>query len=365
MESETTNLYIDALTYRKNKAFGYNEYLFNLLNYFYDKRCELKFDKVFIVCEDTQKSDFLTFASRMEVISFSFKTFVKRVYIQSLWNFIIQVQKNDVILFTSNYSTYFKRCKHILVIHDLLYLHGNLLKNNKIKYQRKLMVPISIMLADKIIAISDFTRNEIINNFPHCREKIETIYNHFNLNKFAIKDIKLPRGKNIISVASNAYHKNTITLLKAFLEYKKRGGKLKLVLIGALKKGSSEKDLFNYILNLFPNSIQNKVGITNSELGMEYWKGAIYVSTSFFEGLGMPIVEAMYFRLNLILPEFPAIFREVSGNNAFYFDSKDYWQLSSLLLSCESLTNSYPEYAIDKFNAANTSGRYVFVLNNI
>ncbi|MDE6268448.1 MAG: glycosyltransferase [Muribaculaceae bacterium] len=365
MKSKGRNLYIDALTYQKKKAYGYNEYLFNLLNYFLEKRDEIKFEKIIIVCEKSQKEDFVRFSDKMEILTFSFSNILKRMWVQGLWNFFIPVRRNDVILSTANYSTFFKRSKHLLVIHDLLYLHSDWLKSKKIRYQRRLMIPRSIRMADKIIAISDFTKDQVIDSFPYSQEKIETVYNYFNFEKFGDIEFKLKKENNIISVASKDFHKNTITILRGFYQYKIRGGRMNLVMIGGLRVGSEEQYLFDRVIQEFPGSIECKSGISNSELAMEYGKSSVYVSASFFEGLGMPIVEAMFFGLILVLPKEPAVFKEVSSNMAIYFDSRDPDELTSIFLSCEKKMDSKPQYDTDRFNASKTSGKYVSILNDI
>lgn len=365
MKTEGRNLYIDALTYKKKKAYGYNEYLFNLLNYFLEKRAEMKFDKVFIVCEASQKEDFMKFSEGMEILTFSFTNILKRLWVQGLWNYFIPIRKKDVILSTANYSTFFKRSKNLLVIHDLLYLHSDWLKSKTIKYQRRLMIPRSIKMADKIIAISDFTKGEVISNFSYSKDKVETVYNYFNFEKFGDAGFNQKKENSIISVASKDYHKNTITLLNGFYQYKIRGGRMNLVMIGGLQADSQEQHLFDRISREFPGSIVCKSGISNRELAIEYGKSSVYVSASFFEGLGMPIVEAMYFGLILVLPNEPSIFKEVSLNKAIYFNSRNPDELASIFLSCEEKINSIQQYETSRFNADNTSGKYVSILNNI
>ena len=44
-----------------------------------------------------------------------------------------------------------------------------------------------------------------------------------------------------------------------------------------------------------------------------------YISTSLFEGLGMPIVEAMYFDKNVTLSDID-FHREISYNKGYYFN---------------------------------------------
>ncbi len=366
MKKENRTLYIDALTYKRHKAYGYNEYLFNLLNYFYEHRDLLDYDKIIIICEESQISDFLKFKDKFEIKSFRFNNQLKRIFIQSIWNILLPIKKNDVILFTANYSTFFKKCKQVLVIHDLLFLHGNLLKSKLVKFQRKLLVPLSLKNANRVIAISKFTKNDILSNYKISEDKITVIYNYFNFKKYGPIDENKQKERTIISVASSAPHKNVRCILTAFLEYKQKGGSFKLEQIGKIPKNTIEYHILENIQSKYPDSVSVSSNLTDSELAEKYNKAAIYVSASQFEGLGMPIIESMYFGLTLILPDSPSIFKEVSDCNALFFDSNNPDELCRIFLELEK-QNTYQRknYDLSKYDSQNTSGKYVSTLNEL
>jgi len=51
-------LFIELLPFENGKSFGFQEYIFNLLNYFYQKRKDLRFDEVNIICLKGQEQYF-------------------------------------------------------------------------------------------------------------------------------------------------------------------------------------------------------------------------------------------------------------------------------------------------------------------
>ena len=365
MESNHRTLYIDALTYKKNKAHGYNEYLFNLLDYLYNNREKISYAEITIICEKSQVENFKIFSNKFKIKCFSFSNLFKRIIIQSIWNFLLPIKQQDTILFTANYSTIWKRCNQVLVVHDLLFLRG-MLKSKLIKYQRKLLVPLSLKKANKIIAISEFTKNDILNNYKINSTKIEVIYNYFNFKKFHTENQATNRTKTIISIASASPHKNTICILKAFLNYKIKGGKYDLQLIGKIKQDTPEYEVFLEIKNKFPDSISNYYNLSNQDLGKKYSHAEVYVSASLFEGLGMPIVESMYFGLILVLPSTPSIFREVSNNSAIFFESNNHNELSNIFSQIENHKIAITKnYDLARFDSSNTSELYISCLNKI
>ena len=58
----------------------------------------------------------------------------------------------------------------------------------------------------------------------------------------------------------------------------------------------------------------------------------MYVSASLYEGLGMPVVEALYFGLPTLLSD-TIIHREVSLNKAQYFKPMDFEGLGMMMVS--------------------------------
>jgi hypothetical protein len=103
-------LIIDALVYRKNIAFGYQEYLFNLINYFYRCRDQIYADEIIIICDKSQISAFNCYADQFQIKGFYTPNLLIRFIIQTIYPFLLNLHKNNLILYTGNFTSFFKRC---------------------------------------------------------------------------------------------------------------------------------------------------------------------------------------------------------------------------------------------------------------
>ena len=102
-------LIIDCLIYKKNKAFGYQEYLFNLLNYFSLHIDSFKYKEIIIVCDKEQTIYFKQISERFNIKAFSSNTKLKQIISQNLLKYKLNIKKDDVILYTYNYTTIIKQ----------------------------------------------------------------------------------------------------------------------------------------------------------------------------------------------------------------------------------------------------------------
>lgn len=358
-------LVIDCLAFEYGKSFGYQEYLLNILDYLYENRDSILFHKIIIVCVNKQTKYFEKYLDKISIQSYHCNSIITRLFIQSFFPFYLHLNNGDLILFTANYSSLVKRCKHVLVIHDLLFKRKRLFPYRLMRIQRAVYIPISVKKADKIIAISNFTKLDILNFYPKSQGKIDTIYNYFNFNKYPLLDFSLKKENQFISVCSSAYHKNTSTMLKAFEEYCIKGGTFDMIMVGSLVQGTPLYEQYQ----LLDISIKKKIllynKITNSQLAKLYSKSKAYISTSYFEGLGMPIVEAMYFNLPVILPDLP-VFHEVSLELGIFFDLNNFKTLTDqmFIVQNSNLDCNYSGNVLDVFSDQNTSDKYIKLINN-
>lgn len=362
---KTRTLIIDALVYERNKAFGFQEYLFNLLNYFYEHRDCIHFQKIIIVCDENQIQEFTKFKDRFDIVGYKVPNLISRFLVQSLIPFMLKLKKIDVVLNLCNYSSLFKRSKNLLVIHDLLYLRKDLLSNKLMRLQRKFYVPRSIALAENIIAISDFTKDDIQYNFKiPSKTTILKIYNHFNFDKFVIypnTTNEIYKDKYFLSVSSSAFHKNSITVLKAFEKFCLYNNDKKLYIVGQISEINTQK-YYEELDPLIKNRIKVFSNISNYELGLLYYGCDAYISATLFEGLGMPIIEAMFFNSQLILSDIE-ICREITENQAFFFDPNSYEDLFEIMLNIKKEKKDTKTFVLNKFSSNNTSKKYIEVLN--
>lgn len=358
-------LFIDVLPFEYGKSFGYQEYIFNLLDYIYNHTSDIFFDKIIIVCMDSQKKHFDKYLGLISIRTYACSSVIKRLFTQTLLPFYLGVTRQDVIVFTANYSSLLKRCKHILVIHDLLFKRKALFPYRLMRLQRSLYLPISIKLADRIIAISEFTATDIERFYPRSKSTITVIYNYFNFNKYPLLDNSVSKENLFITVCSTAYHKNTLTVLNAFEKYCIKGGTYDLILVGSLRKGTSLYKEFNSLDTAIRDRINLYEKISNTRLAELYQKSRVYISASLFEGLGMPIVEAMYFNLPIVVSDYQ-VFHEVSLNKGIYFSPLDSDQLTEIMISIEISKPicSYSDNVKEVYSEKQTSERYIQLINS-
>lgn len=361
---ENSTLVIDALLYEKHKAFGFQEYLFNLLDYFYENRDKIKFDKIIVICNQTQLNDLNKYRDRFQLIGFEIPNLIVRFYVQTFFIFKLKLKNSDVVLYLGNYSSLIKRSKSVLVIHDLLYLRRKFLPNIIMRIQRYLYVPLSIKMADVIIAISEFTKNDVEINYNFANNKIIKVYNYFNFNKFQSKsNINFDKTKYFLTVSSSARHKNTITVLKAFELYCQKYNECQLYIVGVFSDATT-KNYYENMSQLAKDRIKIFSNVSNSFLTELYKNCLAFVSASFFEGLGMPIIEAMYFNKKVILSDI-SVFREITENQAVFFNPYSYNELYSCLIDVNYDIVNTKAFVLEKYSNYNTSEKYINIINSL
>jgi len=243
-----------------------------------------------------------------------------------------------------------KKIKLITTIHDVSFKSFPELINKVDLFFLNLLIPISLKKADKIIAVSKFTKKEIIKYYDTKDEKIKVIYNGgvgevFNeKNKNSLKILnKIGIEKPyFFYVGTYQPRKDIPTLIEAFLNLKtnhKNFKNFKLVLGGKLKAHNydfrideilkkTEKD-FNkrkFLKDLiFTGYIKNK------DLVDLYKEAEIFALPSLYEGFGLPLVEAMSFGIPVVCSDIDC-FREVGKNAVRYYKTNDQRDLQKKLI---------------------------------
>ncbi len=360
-------LIVEALSLDYHKTFGFQEYLFNLLKFFKEHRNDIHVDSVIIVCKEIDRHAFVQFEPELNVVGLEIRgTLHKYLVLNTLYK-RLNLSKNDIILYTNNYGALIKQCKYLLVIHDLLYLRKKYMPNFMFRLQRSLFVPRSARIADKVIGISQWVRKDIIYQFGVNQEKVSSIYNYFNFDKFeGVPDeaiVNQFKGKKyFLVVCAGAYHKNTITTLKSFTKYVLEGGEYGLITIGTYTN-----EIQSYISNSSQqvrNMIYNLHGISNASLGFLYKHAIGYISATMFEGLGMPIVEALYFDVPCLLSDIEVV-KEVSCGKAIYFHPTDVDALANHMHNIDKIKScATKSYMIEMFSSKETVGKYIDLINS-
>lgn len=357
-------LVIDLLNIEKGKAYGYQEYIFNLLAYFYQHRDEILYDRIIIWCKSTAAGMFDDFKDKFEIAEFTYSSYLKRHWLQTVLPIKYRLNGEDLLFSPGNISGVIKCSKEILTIHDLLYKRKRWLPNKMMRWQRELLIPISIKKADRIIAISQFTKADIEYYYPQAKGKIEVIYNSFNFNKYNSEKIFDLGYKYFLSISTSIDYKNQKTILDAFCTYCNKGGENRLVIVSKLNKRSEAANVYNSLPQSIKNRIMWKSHISNSELGELYRGASCFVSASKFEGLGMPVVEAMSFGIPVLLSDIPP-HREVSMNKGEYFEATNVVELAEKMLKIDFRKQNYSSEIRKIYSQEHTSVRYIKMFNAI
>jgi glycosyltransferase involved in cell wall biosynthesis len=237
-----------------------------------------------------------------------------------------------------------KNIKSIVTIHDLIFVrypHLYSFFDRKIHFYK---FKKAAQEADLIIAISEQTKNDIIEFLKIDASKINVIYQGChaafkqNFSKEEQREViykyNLP-DEFILNVGTIEIRKNILLAVKAI-----KNINTCLVIIG--KETPYANEVKNYIKE---NNIEHKVlflkGLNINELAILYQLAKIFVYPSFYEGFGIPIIEALYSKTPVITTR-DGVFPEAGGPNSIYVDPTNVEEMQEAikqLLKDENLRN--------------------------
>lgn len=216
-----------------------------------------------------------------------------------------ELRKNPVdVLHVQFTAPPFCPCPTVVSIHDLSFEHLPQTFNRRSRTQLRLTVRHSAKRAARILSLSEHTRRDIISTYGIAPERVRAIpiaaASHFARvdDKSELQRVRHTYGINgeyILSVGSIQPRKNLVRLVKAYASL--RGGysadKLpKLVLVGKCAW------LYDETLRaLEETGVRDSVVLTGyvpeKDLPALYSSALCFIYPSFFEGFGLPPLEAM------------------------------------------------------------------------
>lgn len=274
--------------------------------------------------------------------------FLWKIWFDVALPYYLKKDKIDVFFSTDGYCSLTTTVPQILTIHDIAFEHyPEYIPKLHAKYMQY-YTPKYIEKAQKIITVSNFSKQDIIQKYGVDASKIDVIYNAFwNCDK-----AKPPTSIQIDSpyfIFVGAIHprKNVLNLVKAFELFKqKTNSHYKLVLVG---RDAWQNNAFKNILktSLYKNDIIWIKTIERTEL-IELLKNAYALTyLSWFEGFGIPLVEAMTFGVPIVASNTSSI-PEIAGNAALYCSPN---QLEEIAHQLEKIVNDKSLYQTLKNNA--------------
>lgn len=235
--------------------------------------------------------------------------------------------KIDLFLATTGYQIpYLAKVPSIIIVHDLVAWRYPKALPFTTRFSERFFLPRVVKKAIKIIAISQSTKNDLINFLKIPAEKIEVIYpgSHFSqvTSVKRINGIKkkyhLPRDF-LLFVGTLEPRKNISELLEAYAKlpsFLKK--KYHLVIVG--KRGWFWKKILSKVSKLkLKKNISFTGFVPEKELPVIYQLSSLFVYPSFYEGFGLPILEAQKIGVPVITSKTSSM-PEVTGDSAILID---------------------------------------------
>ena len=329
---------IDARELKKNRV-GIGTYIYNIIKILNE---EDKNNEYFLYSNDEIFVDF-ELNSRWHIKEY--KTRIGTYFIYSKIPKILNNDNIDVFWGTEhclpkrNKNT--QNIKFLLTIHDLAIQKFKKIGSFYNELIQKVILKKSCENADKIIAISKSTKNDLMEIFNINENKIQVIYEGINNNKkYELNEIQektiqkkynLLNSKFIFFLSTIEPRKNLPTTIKAFERYKdKNMDNLKFVISGGI--GWRCKDVLELIKNSkYKKDIIQTGYITLEEKDYFFKYCDAFLYPSLYEGFGIPVLEAMQ-RGTLVITTNVSSLPEVGGEAAIYLQSpKDIDELTNII----------------------------------
>lgn len=317
---------IDGNEANEERKVGIGEYAYELLKQFNKlKNQNIKFN---IYLKSPPRADMPPPSS-----NFSYKIITPR----KMWTqFALPIslflgKRPDVFFTPSHYAPRISPVPTVVSIMDLSFIKFPDLFAKKDLYQLKNWTSYSAKNARKILTISEYSKNDIINEYK--KDAKDVIVTHLgikptiSLNKSSnMNDLKKKFGINkeyILFVGTIQPRKNIEKLIKAFSKIDKD---IQLVIVG--KKGWLYEDILKA-----PEKyrVENKVKfldfVDDEELPILYKNALCFVLPSLYEGFGLPVLEAMKNSCPVLISNVSSL-PEAGGDAAEYFDPEDVTEIS-------------------------------------
>jgi len=222
----------------------------------------------------------------------------------------------------------FKRYPQYIRLLDLVFLNT--------------LIPLSLKRANAVVAVSKFTRKELLECYRINEQKVHAIVNGYQAELYE-NEISLESKRSFLAkhkleepyifyLGTLQPRKNVPFLIKGFAHLKKKYNdrqnikNLKLVIGGSLKGRNVDREIFREIESIKQAQIRDSIRFAGyigpNDLPYFYQCAQAYVNASLYEGFGLPLIESMGSGTPVVCSQ-SSCFPEIAGNAASFFQNKD------------------------------------------
>lgn len=216
---------------------------------------------------------------------------------------------------TTQLSRYQPRgCKKVLTIHDLNFLYEPITEEQRRRRLR--LVLKNLKGADAIVAISEFTKNDIERHLDIGNRHIEVIYNGCDVyNGPVIEPTVKPKGRFLFAIGTILPKKNFHVLPPLLC-----GNDYELYIGGLLDSHEYAEKIMNVARRY---GVADRVRLLGSvPEGQKHWFLShcdAFLHPSLAEGFGLPVIEAMQYGRPVFLSDHTCL-PEIGGRQAYFFN---------------------------------------------
>lgn len=209
--------------------------------------------------------------------------------------------KPDLFLSPDGYLSLNAKCKQLAVIHDISFKHYPNDVSYLVRKYYNYFFPKFARKANRIATVSHFSKEDIAESYKIERSKIDVVFNGCNDTYKPIaagiqSEIKKRYSNGcdyFLFVGSLHPRKNIARLFRAFDQFKETtGSNVKLIIVG--KKYYWTTEIKNTHLNMkFKEDVIFTGRLSNEDLNSVLGAALALTYVPYFEGFGIPILEAM------------------------------------------------------------------------
>ena len=201
-----------------------------------------------------------------------------------------------------------------ITVHDMIHENYSHLfdDSEKVIKQKKEVIE----AADLIIAISKFTRQEIIRYYPHKADNIKVIYHGIPDEPVIADSAPLPERFLLYVGDRLSTYKNFVPFATSIAELIRKEKDLYLICAGGGSFSKAEQSLFKG-LGIASQTMQ--MNVSDGLLAQLYQQAAAFIYPSLEEGFGLPMLEAFKYGCPIACSQTSCL-PEVGGTAVSYFD---------------------------------------------
>lgn len=215
--------------------------------------------------------------------------------------------KNSVYHGTDHKLNTISRGARVVTIHDMQPFVGKWIDPKFAQGRIEIMTRALNSDVQRIIAISEFTKSEIIKYFPKTESKIDVVYHGNNFHQNLDIDESKPnlikaiaKGRPFLFFIGNIEErKNLINQIKAFEILKENHPDLIFILSG--RAGYNAQAILDYIsTSKYKSDIHVTGYLSDAEKEYAFKETSCFMFVSWYEGFGIPVLEALAKNTNII-----------------------------------------------------------------